>query len=72
MDSGFCVSGTWNSGFHKQIFPRFWNPDLLTWGKTRVDKDKMAQSILSSKTTDLFSQGSSHNAQICNKLGVGN
>ena len=40
VDSGFqCLVGfripdskAQDSGFHKQKFPGFWNPDSLTWG----------------------------------------
>ena len=32
QDSGLQTQNFQDSGFHKQKFPRFWNPDSLTWG----------------------------------------
>ena len=30
-----------DSGFHKQKFPRFWNPDSLAWGENISEKQKI-------------------------------
>ena len=62
MEVGFGIPKSLIPDFTSKYLPDSRTQISLHGGKTEVEKDKMAQSILSSKMTDLFSQGSSHNA----------
>ena len=62
MEVGFGIPKSLIPDFTSEYLPDSRMQISLHGGKTEVEKEKIAQSIFSSKMRDLFSQGSSHNA----------
>ena len=62
MEVGFGIPKSLIPDFTSEYLPEHRMQISLHGGKTEVEKEKTAQSILSSKMRGLFSQGSSHNA----------